>query len=98
MRWKIVFLKKPARASDTIDADALGPALRSRATVKLPQLVLNSSVHFLVASSGFAGFLPLAFGRGAGAFAICWQPLALVVAGLALPATVAGAVAAGMSA
>src|SRR2546423_15535127 len=80
MRWKIVFLKKPARARDTIDADALGPRLRSRATVKSPQLVLKSSVHFLAASSGFAGFLPFAFGRGAGTFAICWQPVAAGVA------------------
>ncbi len=45
-------------------------------TVKLPQLVWNSSVHFFLASSGCFGFLAPPSGLGAGAFAICWQPFA----------------------
>src|SRR4051794_5213898 len=74
MRWKTVFLKKPALASETIDADAFGAVLRSSFTVKLPQLVWKVSVHFFEASRGALGFFapPSGFGLGA---STCLQPL-----------------------
>src|SRR4051794_8745426 len=79
IRWKVVFLKKPALASATIEAEAFGPRFRSSVTVKWPQLVLNSSVQVLLASSGFDGFFCLPGLRGA--LVTCRHPL--VVAGVA---------------
>src|SRR4051794_11216703 len=98
MRWKIVFLKKPAFASATIEADACGPRFRSSLTVKFPQLVLNSSAQDLPESSAFDGFFCLPGCRGFGAFAIDRQPLAVPAAGLPLWASVDGGFADGMSA
>src|SRR3954469_8550502 len=73
MRWKIVFLKKPALASETIEAEEFGALFRSSSTVKLPQLVSNVSVQVFEASSGAVGFLapPSGFGFGA---STCLQP------------------------
>src|SRR3954451_13280906 len=79
MRWKVVFRKKPTLASATIEAAAFGPRFRSSVTVKSPQLVLNSSVHVLPASSGFDGFFCLPGLRGV--LVTCRHPLA--VAGVA---------------
>src|SRR3954454_1472394 len=64
MRWKVVFLKKPARASETIEALAFGALFRSSFTVNEPQLVLKVSVQAFEASSGAVGFFapPLRFG------------------------------------
>src|SRR3954447_26475887 len=89
MRWKIVFRKKPAFASATIDAAAFGPRFTSSVTVKLPQLVLNSSVHVLFAASGLVGFFCLPGARGFGALATCRQPAACGagVCAWVLPAT-----------
>src|SRR3954451_14537688 len=66
MRWKIVFLKKPALARETIEADAFGALFRSSFTVKSPQLVLNVSVQALEASSGRVGFFAPPSGLGFG--------------------------------
>src|SRR3954454_8578681 len=73
MRWKIVFLKKPALASETIEAEAFGALFRSSLTVKLPQLVSKVSVQVFEAASGAVGFLapPSGFGFGA---STCLQP------------------------
>src|SRR4051794_10207118 len=90
MRWKIVFLKKPVFASETIEADAFGALFRSSVTVKSPQLVSNFSVQVFEASSGWVGFFWPPSGFGFGAFAICLQaPRELVVgAGVAVVAVV----------
>src|SRR3954464_12136516 len=74
MRWKVVFLKKPARARETIEALAFGALFRSSFTVNEPQLVLKVSVQAFEASSGAVGFFapPLRFGFG---FATCLQPV-----------------------
>jgi hypothetical protein len=45
--------------------------------VKLPQLVLKSSVHVFPRARGLVGFLAPPSGFGAGAFAICVQPFAV---------------------
>src|SRR4051812_14866760 len=73
MRWKIVLLKKPALARETIEADAFGALFRSSFTVKSPQLVLNVSVQALEASSGRVGFFAPPSGLGFG-FVTCLQP------------------------
>src|SRR3954453_23563506 len=74
MRWKVVFLKKPEWASDTIEALAFGALFRSSFTVKEPQFVLKVSVHALEALSGCVGFFAPPFGLGLGA-ETCLQPV-----------------------